>query len=80
MKKAEEEAKKATEEPPKIEELTDETAEKSVAADAKKNVLKKVEEKKAEVPKPPAPKSDAVKEYEKISTYNGAETDKYSWS
>ena len=39
-----------------------------------------MEEKKAEAPKPPAPKSEAVKEYEKISTYNGATTEKYSWS
>ena len=41
-------------------------------------VVKK--EEPAKVAEPPKPKSEGVKEMEKISTYNGATTENYSWS
>ena len=57
-------------------------------AEEAKPEVKKVEqivEKKEEAPKkkevvPPKEKSQAVKDMEKISTYNGDSTDKYAWS
>lgn len=41
---------------------------------AQQPVVKKPE------PEKPKEKSEAVKEMEKISTYNGDSTDKYNWS
>ena len=73
---AEQKAKDKSIEAPKSDEKK--TGAKKPSTEAKKvEAAKPTEPKKVE---PPKPKSQAVQEMEKISTYNGDTTDRYAWS